>query len=87
MESDFWFFEGQVQNTTLARLKDITAVVTFTSKGEFVKTATALVDYTPLEPFQTTTFKVMASGPPDIDGCSVEFHILYGRKLSYKLAS
>lgn len=80
--SRFAIAEGQVTNISSEPLKSVTAVVTFTTKsGEFVTSDSALIEYNPILPNQTSPWKVMASWNPAMESARVEFKTLFGGTL------
>jgi len=78
--------EGRVTNVSSQRLKHVEAVVTFsTSTGEFITSESALIEFDPLMPGQTSPWDVLARWNPRMGGARVEFKELLGGKLdSYK---
>jgi len=85
-ESDsggFFFVEGQVKNLTDTPLKSVAVVATWFDKdGTFITTDTALIDYNPLMPGQTSPFKTITRGNPRMSKFRVEFKHLLGGTLS-----
>lgn len=79
IEHGYLVAEGEIRNLRADPIKNLTAVVTFrTSDGKFVKSDSALVEYQPLMPGQTSPWKVLAPHNPVIAGASVEFKLLFG---------
>jgi len=75
--------EGQITNTSRESLENVTAVVTFKTKGGgFITSSDALVDFNPLLPGQTSPWKVMATWNPAMGTASVQFKKLFGGKLT-----
>lgn len=65
---------GQVKNISPAALKNVEAVVSFFTKtGDFVKSDSALIDYNPILPGQTSPFEVITTTNPEISNFRVEF--------------
>jgi hypothetical protein len=81
--SDSYFtVEGQVQNLTDRPLPSVEAVVTwYTKTDQFISAESALVEYDPLLPGQTSPFKVITRANPAMDKYSVEFKQLRGGPL------
>jgi len=74
--------EGQVQNITEASMKNIEAVVTWhDSNGNFISSDTALIEYDPLLPGQTSPFEVLARANPAMKKYSVEFKSFFGGRI------
>lgn len=60
------------------------AVGTFrTNSGELVKSDSALIDYNPLMPGQTSPFKSMGTDNPQITDCGLNFKYLMGGSISF----
>ncbi len=84
-ESDgggYWIVEGQVTNISDAPIKNLEAVSTwYTKADEFITTDSALVDFNPILPGQTSPFKTMSRGNPAMSKFAVEFKQLMGGTL------
>jgi len=66
--------EGMVKNRSRARIPMVEAFVIFkTSGGQYVKRASALIDFRPLMPGQESPFQVITSDNPAISLATVEF--------------
>jgi hypothetical protein len=75
--------EGQVKNVSNEALKNVTAVATwYDENGEFIKSDDALIDYNPILPGQTSSFKTLSTGNPAMAKYTVAFKILMGGTLS-----
>lgn len=75
--------EGEVTNISGESLKNVEAVVTFRTKnGDFITSSSALIDYNPILPNQTSPWKVIATWNPETQTASVEFKTLRGRTLN-----
>jgi len=75
-------YEGQVKNISDSRLKNVQAVVTWSDKNHnFITSDSALIDYNPIMPGQTSPFKVMATFNPAMHYARVEFSFLMGGKI------
>ena len=69
---------GQVKNISSERLEAVEAVVEFyDSEGNFVKSDSALIDYNPILPGQTSPFSVLSTDNPAIKRYSVTFKFLF----------
>ncbi|MBK9526998.1 MAG: hypothetical protein IPO41_01435 [Acidobacteria bacterium] len=80
IEYSFVTVEGQVQNISGASLEAVQAVVThYDGNGSFVTSDSALIEYNPLLPGQTSPYKVLTRHNPAMKTFNVEFkHILGG---------
>ncbi|MDA8021192.1 MAG: FxLYD domain-containing protein [Thermoanaerobaculia bacterium] len=73
---------GRIKNLTGRRLPAVEAVVEFfTQSGEFVKSATAPVEYSPVMPGQTSPFRIITRDNPEIRTAKVSFKNFGGAKL------
>jgi len=78
-EHGYIFVRGEVRNISDKRLEDVEVVGTFlTREGEFVKTASALVEFNPILAGQTTPFEAGTTSNPAIKKCSIQFKYLFG---------
>jgi hypothetical protein len=84
-ESEFGgyhYVEGQVRNLTSSPIENFTAVATwFTKDGTFITTDEGLIDFNPLMPGQTSSFKTITRGNPQMLRFSVTFKRLFGGQL------
>lgn len=79
---NYWYVEGQVQNISETPLKNVEAVSTwFTKDGTFIKSDSAIIEYNPLMPGQTSPFKTITRGNPQMSKYSVDFKQLMGGTL------
>lgn len=78
--------EGQVTNMSSRSLEHVEAVVTFkTETGEFITSESALIEFDPLLPGQTSPWRVLATWNPRMSKAHVEFkHLLGGRIETYR---
>lgn len=77
--------DGRVQNITQTSLQNVDVVVTwFDSGGNFISTSSALVDFNPLLPGQTSPFKVMTRTNPAMKRFMVEFKSLLGGTIPHE---
>jgi hypothetical protein len=75
--------EGQVANVSEKPLENVQAVVEwYDADGKFVSSSSALVEFDPLLPGQTTPFKVMTRMNPAMSRFSVRFSQLLGGALT-----
>lgn len=82
-EYDYAHVTGQVKNITNRPLRNVEAVAQFyTEDGEFVKSSSALVDYNPILPGQTSPFNTLTTDNPEIARASIEFKFLLGGTIS-----
>lgn len=84
-ESGGWLYvRGEVRNVSGERLQNVTAVGEFrTEKGDLVSAETALVEFNPLMPGQTSPFRVSYRGNPEAKRCGVSFKRLMGGALDF----
>lgn len=74
--------QGTVKNLTTRSLENVQVVVTFyDSSGGFITSDSALIEYNPILPGQTSPWKVMARWNPAMQRASVEFKSLFGPTL------
>ena len=79
----YMIIEGAVKNVSAFRQKNVQAVGSFyTSDSQFISSGTALVEYDPVLPGQTTPFKVMARTNPAYARCKIEFKEFWGGLIS-----
>ena len=72
------------QNVYSKKLDNVTAVATFRdAQGILVKTETALLEYNPIMPGQTSPFKAGGTDNPLIETCSTSFKYLMGRVIPH----
>jgi hypothetical protein len=75
--------DGEITNVSDRPLQNVMIFVTFLgSSGDVITTASALVDYQPVMPGQTSPFKVIGSGNPLIRDCRVHIGTLWGGHLA-----
>jgi hypothetical protein len=75
--------EGEITNISGESLKNVEAVVTFrTRSGDFITSDSAIIDYNPILPNQTSPWKVIATWNPEMETASVQFKTLWGRTLN-----
>jgi hypothetical protein len=75
----YYIVEGEVRNISGERLADVEAVASwYASNGTFITSDSALIDYNPIMPGQTSPFKVMSTANPEMDKYSVGFKTVLG---------
>lgn len=75
--------EGRVTNLTGKPLENVQAVVEFEDgSGNFITSDSALIEYNPVMPEQTSPFTVMARYNPEMKSASITFKELGGGTLS-----
>lgn len=83
-EHGFVFIRGEVQNISGKKLENVVAVGTFRdAKGTLIKTETALLEYNPIMPDQTSPFEAGGTDNPLIDRCAPSFKYLMGGMVSH----
>jgi len=87
-EHGYVFVRGEVRNRSASKLDNVTAVGEFRNAGgQLVKLETALVEYNPLMPGQTTPFQAGGTDNPEIKSCGVGFKHLLGGPIGYERPS
>jgi len=75
-------YEGQVKNISSSKLENVQAIVTWYDKnGNMITSSSALIEYNPILPGQTSPFKVMKTYNPAMEKAGVEFSHLMGGKI------
>lgn len=78
-EHTYMFISGEVKNTSNSKLKNVVAVGTFrTADGTHITTETALLEYNPIMPGQSSPFKAGGKHNPLMAKCSLGFKHLFG---------
>ncbi len=73
-----------MKNISNQPLRNIEAVVVFKTRGgDFITSGSALIDYNPLLPGQTSPFKVMATHNPEMNKASLDFKELMGGQVTW----
>jgi hypothetical protein len=81
-QSNYAVVEGLVRNLSDATLTRVQAVALMTDGSQqFISSNTALIEYQPLLPGQSSPFKVMVRWNPAMKSCRVEFKKLGGAKI------
>lgn len=83
-EYDYIIVEGQVKNISSEKLENVEAVVEYYDENDnFIKEDSALIEYNPILPGQTSSFKVMGTDNPEIKRYAVSFKDLMGGKINH----
>lgn len=81
-EHGYSIYEGQVKNISNLKLENVKAVVTWYDKNKNMITSnSALIEYNPVLPGQSSPFKVMKTYNPAMQTAGVEFSYLGGGTL------
>lgn len=81
-EYDYAIAQGRVKNISSQPIRNVEALVTWETKGsEFITSDSSLIDYNPILPGQTSSFKVMEPENPAMSKAYVEFKTLGGGTL------
>ena len=84
--SSYSKLEGQVTNRSSQPLRRVQVVVNYYATGKtFVTSDSALIEYDPLLPGQTSPFSVLTRYNPAIVGCDIDFKVSGGGTISYEL--
>jgi hypothetical protein len=87
-EYEYAIAEGQVKNTSNKNLDNIEAVITwYTADGTFITSDSALIEYNPILPGQTSPFTVYATYNPAMDKASPDFKFLMGGSIEWHKAA
>jgi hypothetical protein len=85
IEHGYAIADGEVTNVSATRLESVTVLVTFRdSEGSVIKTARALIEYTPILPGQTSPFSAMTTSNPAMEKASLAFKEYAGRMLRWE---
>ena len=79
-------YEGQIKNISSLKLKNVQAVVTWYDKNDnMITLSSALIEYNPILPGQSSPFKVMKTYNPAMEKAGVEFsHLMGGTITTYR---
>ena len=84
-EHDYAIVEGEVQNISSEKLRNVQAVVKFyTTDDKFITSDDAMIEYNPILSGQTSPFKVMARYNPAMESASITFKKLMGGTIPWK---
>jgi len=76
---NYWYVEGEVKNLSDESLRSVQVVSTwYTAEDSFITSSSALIDYNPLLPGQTSPFKTITRGNPAMSKFSISFKQLLG---------
>lgn len=85
-EYGYFKLAGQVKNISDKPLENVQAVgSTYTKDHQFVKSDSALIEYNPILPGQTSPYEVMGTDNPAIATCEVEFKAMFGGTIPTKV--
>tara|TARA_R110000782_G_scaffold191199_4_gene281045 strand:- start:39 stop:605 length:567 start_codon:yes stop_codon:yes gene_type:complete len=83
-EHGYIHVRGEVKNVSTRKLENVMVVGMFyTKSGDFVKSESALIDYNPILPGQSSPFESMGTGNPAITNCKISFKSLFGGSIAY----
>jgi len=78
-EHGYAMVDGLVKNISSVSLHNVEAVIIWqTASGELVKTASALINYNPILPGQTSPFKALTTDNPAMTHYKITFQELSG---------
>jgi hypothetical protein len=81
----YHYVEGQVKNLSAESLSRVAAQVTwFTRDDQFITSDDALIDFDPLLPGQTSSFKTITRSNPAMSRYSVEFKRILGGAIPFR---
>lgn len=81
----YYYVEGQVKNISHESLSSVMVVATwYTKDGTFLSSDDAVIDFNPLLPGQTSPFKTVTHGNPQMSRFSVEFKRLFGSAIPFR---
>lgn len=84
-EYGYFQITGEVTNISDRSISNVEAIGgAYTKEGEFVKSDSALIEYNPIMPGQTSPFKVMTTMNPLISKCNIDFKSLMGGSIATK---
>jgi len=85
-EYGYFKLTGQVKNISDKPIENVQAVGSlYTKDRQFVKSETAIIEYNPILPGQTSPYTVMGTDNPAIESCEIEFKELMGGSISTKI--
>lgn len=84
-ENGYHQIDGEIQNISDRPIDQVTIYATFKGNNdEVIKTASALIDYQPIMPGQTSPFKVLTTANPLVRRCFISVGTLFGGSLSWQ---
>jgi hypothetical protein len=85
-EYGYAIVEGRVKNISAQSLKNVEALVTFSTKsGEHATSESTLIELNPILPGQTSPFKVMMSENPALRPTQIDFKELMGGSIEWRM--
>lgn len=83
-EHGYIHVRGEVKNVSSGKIDNVTVVGKFyTKSGDFVKSESALIDYNPILPGQSSSFETLGTENPAITDCKISFKSLLGGSIPY----
>lgn len=84
-EHGFAIMEGEVKNISSNKLDGVQAIGSwYNASGTLITSDSAIIEYNPIMPGQTSPFKVMATYNPEMKTASIRFKHIFGRSISFK---
>jgi hypothetical protein len=84
-ESGYAIAEGQVKNISSENLRNVEAIVSYyTGDKKFVTADDAVIDFNPILPGQTSSFKTMGTYNPAMTNAAIDFKDLLGGTIPWK---
>jgi hypothetical protein len=75
----YWYVEGEVKNITDAPLRSVVAVASwYDQDGTFIRSDDAVIEFDPLMPGQTSPFKTISRGNPNMEKYTIDFKRIFG---------
>ncbi len=85
-ETGYVRVNGEVRNISGEPLEDVEVVASFSSAdGTLVKSGSALIDFNPLLPGQSSAFEARAEDDPEVSDCNVAFRKLGGGEIRARI--
>jgi hypothetical protein len=79
----YWYVEGQIRNISDNAIKGVMAVSTWYGQDDtFIKSDSAMIDFDPIMPGQTSPFKTISRGNPAMSKFSVTFKQILGGQIA-----
>ena len=84
-DGGYFIVEGQIRNESDRSIPALMAVATwYDAKGGFITSDTALIEFDPLLPGQTSPFKTMSRGNPEMSRFGLAFKTIAGPQLAHR---
>jgi len=81
----YYTAEGEVKNISGESMERIEVIVLFYDQNDtFIKSASAMIDYNPILPGQTSPFKAMTTSNPAIKKARIQFKEMFGGTIPYR---